>query len=182
MCSKLLDLSPSLDIEICPDEPIEIWHLKRGCRPDICIAEGKRCQAKQTVSLQGSICNIRVINPILSRPRHGQNVMGSANGFPWKSGYPKPTYQHLFNVLIHSYIKTPLNIDISAINFCVYKLIYSLQKSNCSGCGSKVVISYVVSYPMSNMSGWWCQPPEEMSFGISIPFLWFILPCSHHWD
>jgi hypothetical protein len=28
-------------------------HLKRGCRPNICIAEGKRCEAKQTVSLQG---------------------------------------------------------------------------------------------------------------------------------
>ena len=161
MCSKLLDLSPLLDIEICPDEPIEIWHLKRGCRPDICIAEGKRCQAKQTVSLQGSICNIRVINPILSRPRHGQNVMGSANGFPWKSGYPKPTYQHLFNVLVHSYINTPLNIDISAINFCVYKLIYSLQKSTmnphiCWLYVAFLVIKYHVSgAPLDIRYCWW---------------------------
>ena len=51
-----------------------------------------------------TICNIRVINPILSRPRHGQNVMGSANWFPWKSVYPKPTYQHFFNILIYIYI------------------------------------------------------------------------------
>ena len=28
-------------------EPIEIWHLKRGCRPNICIAEGKRCEANK---------------------------------------------------------------------------------------------------------------------------------------
>ena len=28
-------------------------HQKRGCRSNICIAEGKRCEAEQTVSLQG---------------------------------------------------------------------------------------------------------------------------------
>lgn len=53
-------------------------------------------------------------------------------------------------------------IEISIILLDISRCSFNFPHSNCSGCVSKVVISYVVSYPMSNMSGWWCQPPEEI--------------------